>query len=287
MRLPSSTTHSSRSCRIGAIASAFAIGALFAVAGVSTAGATPSEPADTGAWRVYLSLQAMDAAGNPSFARPAGTTLTITTSGSTATCTQPANVDDMVCNHPDTGFLVARGGMYHITASNLPAGWSVSNVGAFTTGLTQTGPQCTPNQAGFVNPCRHKVYAGPSAQSVEVSSTVISREQVLPMGAASEPHSSISVAMDDGETESVSSLMTDSGSATASSPAATDVEGAVIAAPVRPAAQTAGTTAASAVALPDTSNSTSILIMACGGLLLCGVAAVALVATSRPKRQLS
>jgi hypothetical protein len=40
-------------------------------------------------------------------------------------------------------------------------------------------------------------------------------------------------------------------------------------------------TAASAVALPDTSDSSSVVVLACLGLLLCGAAAFALVHWSR------
>lgn len=283
MALPSRTARRSGVRRGAAALLLLGTGTLTALSAAGPAAAAPTDPADPGAWRVYLALQPVDATGNPSLALPAGATLTITTDGATATCTQPADAEGLVCDHPDTGFLVGRGGIYHVTASNLPAGWAAGNVGAFATGTTQTGPQCTPNHGGYVNPCRHTVTAGPDPTAVEVSSRTIARESVLPLGGATTT-TMISVGTGDGGTEPATPVTADAGSATASSADATDVEGVAIAAPDRPAARTAGMTAASAVALPDTSDSSTVLLMACAGLLLCGAAAYGLVHTSRHGR---
>ncbi|MBM3675700.1 MAG: hypothetical protein FJW88_12310 [Actinobacteria bacterium] len=187
-----------------------------------------------------------------------------------------------MCDHPDTGFLVARGAGYHVTATNLPTGWTAGNVGAFTTELGTPGPQCTPNHAGYVDPCHHTVTAGPSAwHAVETSSGTVTR--VLP-GATNDSNTQISVETEDGGTEPATPVTADTGSATASQAGAADGEGAAIAASDRRAARPAGTTAASVVALPDTSNTTTVLVMACAGLLCCGAAAFGLVHSSRRKR---
>ena len=280
-------SHPSRSTTFGTRIglAALLLGTLVAATaafGAGAAGATPTEPA-TPTWRVYLSLQPVDAAGNPSLVVPAGATLTITAAGTTATCTQTADAEGLTCDHPDTGFLVTRGTGYHVTATNLPAGWTAGNVGAFTTESGMPGPQCTPNHGGYVDPCHHTVTAGPNASdAVETSSGTVAR--VLPGATNDSTTTEISVETGDGGTEPATPLTADTGSATASQADAADVEGTAIAASDRPAARQAGMTAASVVALPDTSNATTVLVMACAGLLGCGAAAFGLVHSSRRQR---
>ncbi len=81
---------------------------------------------------------------------------------------------------------------------------------------------------------------------------------------------------------------TGSGDAAASSPAMVNPTGSTTTAatPVGFTQPATGLTAASAVALPDTGGSGTVLVMACVFLLLCGAAALALVHAQRRERPL-
>jgi hypothetical protein len=286
-----------------------ATAAAFLLAGTA-AGAIASSPAAAGelgadgrpaSWRLYPSVQPVDAWGNPSIERYPGITLTVTAGSTTATCTTSAASDETDCAIPAEGLRVAKGGTYTITASNLPTGTVAGNVGTFTMQRSFPGPQCEANHAGLVDPCHHLVTVGPARSDapllpggVDLNTSKIDGDAsddplVAPVEVtvAEDGAATVTTFSDDGaEAEragaAASPASTDPGSATAPTPDAVRARGADrTSGPVTLSVPGSGMTAASAVALPDTSTASSVIVLACLGLLLCGAAAYALVHWSR------
>ena len=258
-------------------------------------------PASTTTWRLYPSVLPVDSWGNPSLDRYDGITLTVTVGSTTATCTTSAASDETDCAIPAEGLRVPKGGSYTITASGLPAGTVAGNVGTFTMQRTFPGPQCEANHAGLVDPCQHRVTVGPARSDapllpggVDLQSSTIDGDAsddplVAPVEVTvAEDGAATVTTLSDGATEAeragaaASLASTDSGSATAPAADAVRTRGALrTSGPVTLSVPGPGMTAASAVALPDTSTSSSVIVLACLGLLLCGAAAYALVHWSR------
>lgn len=296
MRQPSPKARLTRSAAALLLAGAGVLGVLASTSTLASAEPLGADGRPT-SWRLYPSVQPVDARGNPSIDRYAGITLTVTVGDTTATCTTSAASDETTCAIPAEGLRVAKGGTYTITASHLPAGTVAGNVGTFTMQRSFPGPQCEANHAGLVDPCHHLVTVGPARsdapllpggadlQGSKIDGDASDHALASPVEVTvAEDGAATVTTFSDGAGEAeragaaASPASTDPGSATAPATDPTSTRGAIsTSGPAPLAGPEPGMTAASAVALPDTSTSSSVIVLACLGLLLCGVAAYALV----------